>query len=168
MARGRRIGWVWAGLSALLYVLLLSQRNLPGQATLNAVYFLLQGYGWWCWGVQPAGPALAKKLSWSGWTLGILATAIVGAATRSLDWALAGGSLYAQGLTAHRYRECWLWWIVLDVSAAALYLSSHLYLTAALYGVYTWIAVLGYRQWQNVVVVGGDVERQDAVEDGGR
>ena len=50
-------------------------------------------------------------------------------------------------MLARKYVEQWLVWIVIDAVCCWLYVSKGLYPTAALYGLYTLLAIFGYRKW---------------------
>jgi nicotinamide mononucleotide transporter len=65
-----------------------------------------------------------------------------------LDAALTGFSLVAQFWMAHKRLQCWALWFVLDVIFVGLFLYKGLYLTAALYTLFTLIAVQGWREWR--------------------
>jgi nicotinamide mononucleotide transporter len=43
--------------------------------------------------------------------------------------------------------EQWLVWLVVDVTTVALYIYKDIPLTAALYALYSVLAVVGYRRW---------------------
>ncbi|MNU08987.1 Nicotinamide mononucleotide transporter [compost metagenome] len=49
---------------------------------------------------------------------------------------------------AQKRIECWPLWIVLDLLFVALFLEQGLYLTAALYAVFTLLAVNGWLTWR--------------------
>ncbi|KPZ03634.1 hypothetical protein ALO43_200123 [Pseudomonas tremae] len=48
---------------------------------------------------------------------------------------------------AHKRVQCWPLWIVLDVIFVGLFIYKELYLTAALYALFTLLAVQGWREW---------------------
>ncbi|MNG19707.1 Nicotinamide mononucleotide transporter [compost metagenome] len=88
--------------------------------------------------------------------LGLLGSLALGAAMATwtdaaqpwLDAALTAFSLVAQLWMAQKRVQCWPLWIVLDVIFVGLFLYKALYLTAALYALFTLIAVQGWRQWR--------------------
>ena len=49
---------------------------------------------------------------------------------------------------AQKRVECWPLWIVLNVLFVALFIQQGLYPTAALYGVFTLLAIQGWLTWQ--------------------
>lgn len=65
-----------------------------------------------------------------------------------LDAALTGFSLVAQMWMAQKRVQCWPLWIAVDVIFVGLFLYKGLYLTAALYALFTVIAVQGWREWR--------------------
>ena len=65
-----------------------------------------------------------------------------------LDAALTGFSLVAQMWMAQKRVQCWALWIVVDVIFVGLFLYKGLYLTAALYALFTVIDVQGWREWR--------------------
>ncbi len=56
-------------------------------------------------------------------------------------------SMVAMWALAQKYAEQWLLWFVVDAVCTVLYIYKQIPFTAALYGFYTVIALLGYRQW---------------------
>jgi nicotinamide mononucleotide transporter len=66
-----------------------------------------------------------------------------------VDALVAWGSVFTTWLVARKVLENWLYWIALDLCAAALYWSQGLYATAALFVLYSAIAVQGYRSWRS-------------------
>ena len=54
---------------------------------------------------------------------------------------------------AQKRLENWLLWIILDVIFVGLFIHKDLYLTAALYALFTLLAVHGWRQWQRQPVL---------------
>jgi len=51
-------------------------------------------------------------------------------------------------MVARKILETWLYWIVIDSAATLLYLYSELPLAAALYFLYTLLAIQAWRQWR--------------------
>lgn len=56
-------------------------------------------------------------------------------------------SMVALWALAQKYAEQWLLWLVVDAVCTVLYIYKQIPFTACLYGFYTVMAVLGYRQW---------------------
>ena len=66
-------------------------------------------------------------------------------------------SMVALWALAQKYAEQWLLWLVVDAVYTVLYIYKQIPFTAALYGFYTVMAVLGYRAWLRKLAV-TDVE----------
>lgn len=66
------------------------------------------------------------------------------------DSAIAGFSLVAQTLLAWRYLDHWRYWIFVDMVAIVLFTYKELYITAALYLLFLFMAIWGDRSWRRV------------------
>lgn len=60
-------------------------------------------------------------------------------------------SMVAMWMLSRKYIEQWLVWLIVDAVTVGLYLYKGIPLTAALYGLYTILAVVGYMRWRRVV-----------------
>lgn len=56
-------------------------------------------------------------------------------------------SIVAMWALARKYAEQWLLWLVVDAICCSLYIYKGIPFKAAIYGLYTVVAVLGYRKW---------------------
>ncbi len=70
------------------------------------------------------------------------------ALVRYADSFVAWGSVVATWMMTRKIIENWLYWILFDLVAAALYFSQGFHATAGLFLVYVVLAVRGYRQWR--------------------
>jgi nicotinamide mononucleotide transporter len=59
-------------------------------------------------------------------------------------------SVFSTILVAHKVRENWLYWIVINVFASYLYFNNSLYLTSLLFVLYAFFAVYGYISWGKI------------------
>jgi len=155
--------WICAIASSAIFLVLFAQADLVMQAALQLFYIAMGVYGWWAWR-RGAGEA-GVDLPVSSWNAGrhLLSVGAVLAATIVNGWIVAraqGGvvpyvdafvawaSVVATWMVARKVLENWLYWIVVDSVAAALYWSQGLYATAVLFVVYVVIAVRGYFVWR--------------------
>ncbi len=60
-------------------------------------------------------------------------------------------SIIGMWMLARKYVEQWWLWIAADIVCTGLYIHTGLYFTAALYALYTVIAVFGYRKWRRMM-----------------
>ncbi|MGE8410274.1 MAG: nicotinamide riboside transporter PnuC [Pseudomonas sp.] len=156
--------WCWpVGLvMVLLYSWLFFDFKLYSQMLLQGVYAALQMYGWWQW-TRPDSVREARKVSLLpparvnlGLVLGLFGSLVIGAAMSTwtdatqpwLDAAITGFSLVAQWWMAQKRVQCWALWIVIDAVCVGLFIYQALYLTAALYALFTLLAIQGLREWR--------------------
>jgi nicotinamide mononucleotide transporter len=136
------------------------------QAALQGFYVAMSVYGWISWRASHGQPG---ELSVSAWPSGrhLAAAAFVIVATVANVYLLAGdenpfvryadsfvawGSVIATWMMTRKVVENWLYWIVFDLVAAALYFSQGFHATAGLFLVYIVLAVRGYLQWRKCLV----------------
>lgn len=138
-----------------------------------AIYYVLAGiYGFLAWkffrpagnkGAQPTErpithfkrpqilPALAAGLLlWGGiwWILVSFTNSTVPVA----DAFTTALSIVALWALAQKYAEQWLLWLAVDLVCCVLYVRKGIPFKAAIYGLYTLIAVFGYRKWLRSIV----------------
>ncbi len=136
-----------------------------------AVYYVLAGvYGFLAWKYfKPAGrqkaeaerpvthfkrsqilPALAAfLLLWAliWWILVTFTNSTVPVA----DAFTTALSIVALWALAQKYAEQWLLWLLVDIVCCVLYVRKGIPFKAAIYGLYTVIAVFGYRKWLQMI-----------------
>ncbi|MEK9988567.1 MAG: nicotinamide riboside transporter PnuC [Halieaceae bacterium] len=153
--------WIAAILSALLYIVIFWRVQLYLEAILQCFYIGMAAYGWFAWGKSQANPD--RPIATRPWhfhlrscaallTLSLLLGSMMmrwtDAAAPFIDAATTVSALLATWLVAQKILENWLYWIVIDVASAWLYLSRDLSLTAALFAGYVVLAAFGYRTWR--------------------
>ena len=101
----------------------------------------------------PAGrmmPALAAVLLLWGGIWWILVT-FTDSSVPIADAFTTALSIVALWALAQKYAEQWLLWLVVDLVCCILYVRKGIPFKAAIYGLYTVIAVFGYRKWLRLV-----------------
>ena len=160
----RQNAWCWACAiaSSAIFLVLFARGGLIMQAALQVFYIGMGGYGWWAW---RRGSREGSELPVSRWTRGRHAAAIAvllavagvngwifaraqGGWVPYVDAFVAWVSVLATWLVARKVLENWLYWIVVDSVAAALYWSQGFHATAVLFVLYVAIAVRGYFAWR--------------------
>ena len=157
--------WCWpTGLiQVALYILVFGRAKLYSDVGLQAVFVVLQIYGWWHWlrgGPRQTDDLPVTRLS-TGTRLAWIAVAVVGATvlgggmSRWTDAALpypdaliTSLSLVSQWLMGRKVWESWVGWIAVDLIAIPVYASKDLLLTAALYAVFLALAISGGVAWR--------------------
>ena len=155
--------WAASIVSSAIFLGLFWRSGLVMQALLQVFYVGMALYGWWSWRHGEAGEGSALPVS--RWPLRRHAVAIVAivlvsglngrwiagsepAITPYVDALTTWASCFATWLVARKVLENWLYWIVIDLVAAALYFSQGLRATTVLFVVYAFMAVRGYLEWR--------------------
>ncbi|WP_207061786.1 nicotinamide riboside transporter PnuC [Motiliproteus sp. SC1-56] len=163
--------WCWpAGFaSTAIYTILFWQGALLMESVLNFYYLIMAIYGWWNWrrlAVKKASSsqeAQTQVVSWSirrhaKWLASGLVLALVigflleqysNARFTYLDSFTSVFAVIATYLVTQKVLENWLYWIVIDAASIYLHLQAGYLPTAALFLVYTVLAVQGYFIWRN-------------------
>ncbi len=163
----RRSLWCWpVGIVNVgLFAIVFWRVGLLADAGLQLVYLALCVYGWWQWshggpagGELPVGRAPRKILggllgaaALFALALGALLSRVPSASWPWLDATLAAGSLAAQALQTRKWIENWAVWIAVDLAYVGLYLAKNLFATAALYAMFTVLAVAGLLAWRRAL-----------------
>lgn len=155
-------GWPLAALSSLLYLLVFWHDRLYGEAVLQIFFALMALWGWrqWLHGQMASGEALRiAPMTWAGRAWAALACGVL--------WPLLGLflgrytdtdvpwwdawptalSVVAQYLLARKHPENWLLWLAVNIVSLALFAHKGLWLTTALYALFTLLSVVGWRAW---------------------
>lgn len=155
-------GWICALISTAIYTVLFWEVSLLMDSALNVYYMGMAVYGWMHWklgGKEHHGVSITQ---WRAAThiaaigLILLATLVSGyllaqntqAAWPYLDSFTTWASVLTTYMVAKKVLENWLYWIVIDAVALALYIDRGLYLTALLFFAYLIICVFGYLGWK--------------------
>jgi len=152
---GKRITWPFWALSSALYAVFFNQANLIASAALQFVFIAAAVSGWRGWAQTGAKPG---KLSTRGRVYSVLAIlglwlalapllSRIGAAATVVDAFLFVGSLIAQILMVLEKYESWIIWLIVDIAGTALYFNQGYYFTSFLYGIFTLVALQGWRRW---------------------
>lgn len=160
----RQSRWCWpaAGASSAIYFMLFARAGLPMQAALQVFYAVMAVYGWIAWrashGEASELRVTVRPARWHAAALALVVAAtlvnvlLVGGDPRSLvpyaDALVAWGSVVATWLMTRKVLENWLYWIVFDLVAAALYFSQGFAATAGLFLVYVALATRGFIEWR--------------------
>lgn len=150
------VGIVGLSLSFLIYL----WYRFYSDATLQVFYVILSVHGWVQWS-NPARHAAQGYFRMNGrlWAAVIFSGTLTGlalghfwkgfgAAVPYGDGLTTSFSILCTWLTARRYIENWLIWVIIDLACVYLYLLKGLDVFAALFGLYTVLAVWGYQQWK--------------------
>jgi nicotinamide mononucleotide transporter len=156
--------WSVGIVGCVLFGVLFYQTNLYADVALQFFFIGTNIIGLWKWTRGGAGgPLVVSHANFASllWTVpvGIAATAGYGAMLHFTtnayapfaDSAVLVFSVIAQVLLMQRRIENWAFWIVVNGMAAPLYASRGLYLTAVLYTVYFFYAIVSWHWWRKLI-----------------
>lgn len=157
--RESRWCWAFAFASTGLYLVVFWQARLFMQATLQGYFLAAAVYGWFAWQRSASDrPVTTGRVTESALALGagivlaLVTGRILAVETHSsdpfLDAFTTWASFYATWLQTRKRRENWLWWIAVDLVIMWLCVRQGLTVTAALYGLFVGLAMLGWRAWR--------------------
>jgi nicotinamide mononucleotide transporter len=167
--------WCWSfGIvgSALSVSIMLNER-LYYDALLNIFYVILGVYGWIQWakeknnehGVNPNPAVVISKIPSDrlficvsagvvfGIVMGYVSNYVKENSFTYSDALLTSFSVVATWMTAKKYIENWIFWIVIDAAYVVLFYfkGPQMYLFALLFIFYTFMALAGYFAWRKSI-----------------
>ncbi len=161
--------WTWpiGLLYAFVSVWVFYRTRLYADVLLHVFYVGMNAYGWYYWlsggeerrqseALHSLPIAFVPAAAWIP-IVGLTAAGIVGlgwlfstytdADLAYWDGATTAMSFTAMWMTARKYIENWLIWLVVDVLATGIYVYKGIEPYAVLYGVYIAMAIWGWRSW---------------------
>lgn len=154
--------WVYAILSSICYMVVFYHAELFTEVLLQVFFIFIAVQGFLLWHKREDDGGIHINIGTGRENLRdiglcLVATIGVGELTRRYagaslalpDAAITIFSMYATVLVKRKRIENWLYWIVIDSGAAVLYGIKELYLTAGLFILYVFLAIIGYRQWKS-------------------
>lgn len=146
------------------------RKGLYADFGMNVYYFVIAIYGYIVWTSHKQKSSTAKPLRIThilpAWLAGCVgATALLWYAIYLIliqtdstvpvfDAFTTALSIVATWMLARKYIEQWIAWILVDAVCVGLYIYKGIYFYAALYLIYTIIAVFGYRKWKRLMAEG--------------
>ena len=155
-------GWLFGIIASILTVYLCYTGNLFFESGLNIFYVIIGFYGWyeWLYGSEEKKELHIAKLSLLKNSYLILLGIIVWApfaffakkystqVMPYLDAFITAFSIIATWMTAKKFIENWMYWIILDSLGILLFANRGFYLYAALNIIYVSMSVTGYLSWR--------------------
>lgn len=146
------------------YMWLAYQNRFYGEVIENVFYIVTMIWGVFVWGKNMhdnhdgTQEVNAKKFTLEQWTLSVVltifATAIMGRWLTSigsnqayLDAATNVMAIFAQILMVRRYREQWVWWLVIDVLNIIMWAAVGNWSMVAMYIAWTANCIYGWANW---------------------
>lgn len=174
-AKGRTMFYFIGFIQTVTYLVLSWQNRFYGEVIENVFYFVTMIWGIFEWkkhevtnddGTEDVG---ARKFTIDQWVASIIMTAIatwlmgiwlesIGSAQAYTDAATNVLAIFAQILMVKRYREQWLWWLIIDVLCIKMWFVAGNLSMVAMYVVWTANCIYGWANWSKLnKVQSGDV-----------
>jgi nicotinamide mononucleotide transporter len=159
------LAWPLAIASALIYLALFQRSGLYGEAMLQLMFVAVSVWGWWMWAKPKRPSSEVAEISYLTVRKRVILASLTLAAWPALGWLLARhtdstvpyldalptvASVTAQGLLGRKVVDNWPLWVGVNIFSVGLFAHKGLWLTAALYGVFAVLAVIGWRAWQRL------------------
>ena len=158
-------------LYSVITVVVMLDNRLYADVLLNFYYVLMNAYGWWFWlrgDASRRGTGDALEIAWMPRTHWPIVIAVGTISIGCMGWYLDNHtdadlaypdslttilSFVAMWMSAKKYMDSWALWFVVNLISVGLYFikaqeDGQLYFYVALYAVYLWLAVVGWRTWQ--------------------
>ena len=149
------------------YLFLAWQNKFYGEVLENIFYLVTMVWGIFVWkknmqkNEDGTSDVKAKKFSWWQWLFSIVGTLIatfamgyaldkIGSNQAYLDAATNVMAIFAQLLMVWRFREQWIWWVVIDVICIIMWFTAGNWSMVAMYIAWTINAVYGWYNWSKL------------------
>lgn len=171
-AKGRTLFYFIGFIQTFTYLALAWQNKFYGEVMENIFYFVTMVWGIFEWkknevsnedGTEDVG---ALRFTPAQWVASIIATVIltyimgvllesIGSAQAYTDAATNVLAVFAQILMVKRYREQWLWWLIIDLLCIKMWFVAGNWSMVAMYIVWTVNCIYGWMNWTHLNSVQG-------------
>ena len=152
--------WYFGLIQVTVYCFVFYNSKLYSDMILHIIYIFLNVFGWYSWKYGGANESelqvtvISKAILWIGLTvlgtyfLGYMMQTKTDASYPYEDAFITVASLVAQYLMIKKIVQSWLFWIIVDIVAIAIYFYKGLYFTTVLYVLFLIMAIIGYLEWK--------------------
>lgn len=156
--------WFFGFACSALYVIVFFNSKLYADMSLQFYYVIVSIYGWWNWifgkksKTEKTIPIinLSKKTAIASFFIFLLIWGVYFFVLKNYtdsnialpDSFATAVSIVATWMLTRKIIEHWLLWIFIDSFSIFLFLYKGLHLTAILFGIYTIMAIVGYKEWK--------------------
>ena len=161
----KQSSWCWpaAFISTLIYMNLFWQGALLLESVLNFYHLLMAIYGWWQWNGGLEDNSEKRVQSWSlnrhlkiviiltviSIVVGYLADQYTPQKMAYWDSFTTCFAVYTTYMVTQKVLENWIYWFVINLASIYLYFEMGYLPTAALFVLYTFLAIKGYIEWRD-------------------
>lgn len=163
-AKGKISFYFIGFIQTVTYLVLAWRNNFYGEVLENIFYFVTMIWGIFVWfknmttTEDGANYVKTKRFTPLQWSLSIVGTIIatigmgfvldkIGSAQAYTDAATNVMAIFAQILMVRRYREQWIWWLVIDLFCIKLWLVAGNWSMVAMYVAWTINCIYGWYNW---------------------
>ena len=166
-AKGKTVFYFIGFVQTISYLFLAWEARFYGEVLENIFYFVTMIWGIFVWkknSVQNddgTEDVVSKKFTVKQWIVSIIATIIatvamgywldsIGSAQAYTDAATNVLAVFAQILMVRRYREQWLWWLIIDLLCIKLWWVAGNWTMVAMYVAWTINCIYGWVNWSKL------------------
>ena len=166
-AKGKTLFYFIGFVQTITYLFLAWQNKFYGEVMENIFYLVTMIWGIFVWkknSVQNEDgteDVLAKRFTTKQWISSIVGTVVatigmgylleyIGSAQAYTDAATNVMAIFAQILMVRRYREQWIWWLVIDLFCIKLWLVAGNWSMVAMYIAWTANCIYGWCNWSKL------------------
>ena len=166
-AKGRTMFYFIGFIQTFTYLALAWQNRFYGEVLENLFYFVTMIWGIFEWkrnetkNADGTEDVIARKFSPLMWILSITGTVVatlamgwwlesIGSAQAYTDAATNVLAIFAQILMVKRYREQWIWWLVIDVLCIKMWFVAGNWSMVAMYIAWTVNCLYGWFNWSKL------------------
>ena len=166
-AKGKVVFYFIGFVQTISYLFLAWQNNFYGEVLENLFYFVTMIWGIFVWkknsvkNEDGTEDVASKKFSPMQWVYSIVLTIIstismgyvlesIGSSQAYTDAATNILAIFAQLLMVRRYREQWIWWIVIDLLCIKMWFVAGNWSMVAMYIAWTANCVYGWVNWSKL------------------
>jgi nicotinamide mononucleotide transporter len=166
-AKGRTMFYFVGFIQTCTYLVLSWQNNFYGEVIENLFYFVTMIWGIYVWkknevtNEDGTEDVLAKKFTIPQWIASIAGTVVatigmgycltkIGSAQAYTDAATNVMAIFAQLLMVRRYREQWIWWLVIDLFCIKMWFIAGNWSMVVMYIFWTANTIYGYINWSKL------------------
>jgi nicotinamide mononucleotide transporter len=166
-AKGRTMFYFIGFIQTITYLVLALQNQFYGEVLENMFYFVTMIWGIFVWkknevkNEDGTEDVMAKKFTTVQWVVSIIGTIIItiimgyilnsiGSAQAYTDAATNVMAIFAQLLMVRRYREQWIWWIIIDIFCIKMWFVAGNWSMVAMYIAWTANCIYGWCNWSKL------------------
>lgn len=166
-AKGKTVFYFIGFVQTISYLFLAWEARFYGEVLENIFYFVTMIWGIFVWkknSVQNddgTEDVASKKFTAKQWIMSVVATIIatvamgywldsIGSAQAYTDAATNILAIFAQILMVRRYREQWLWWLIIDLLCIKLWWVAGNWTMVAMYVAWTINCIYGWVNWSKL------------------